>query len=191
MFLSKNKSILIGALLFIVIFLTRVNHFGGSTCFPDATLAAMLLGGLLVEETYWFLLAIILAFCLDAYAIRFENIPDYCMSFGYWGLIPTYGLVWSAGRYLKSFKQPFGFLAYFLTGLIATTIAFILSNAFWYSFSSKVNDLSVFQFSYDVTQYYLPYTGFTLLYLGIAYVIIRLFSIKPVSNNTPLKNIDG
>lgn len=182
MFTSKQNSILVGSILIALILLTRTNHFGDSVYLPDATLAVLFLGGLLITRSSWLGLAIIVAFGMDFYALGFKGISDYCMSLGYWGLIPTYALVWGAGRLLAKRNKPFAIMPYALFGWAAASVAFVLSNAFWYSFSDKVSTLSIFEFSQRVAQYYTPYVGYAMMYLGVAWVASRL-----VGNSSLLK----
>ncbi|HSH73676.1 MAG TPA: hypothetical protein VK974_11530 [Methylophilaceae bacterium] len=176
MFTSKQNSIWIGSILIALILLTRTNHFGDSIYLPDATLAVLFLGGLLVARSGWLGLAIVAAFGMDFYALGYKGVSDYCMSPGYWGLIPTYALVWGAGRFLAKREKPFSFLPYALFGWAAASLAFVISNAFWYSFSDKVATLSIVEFSQRVAQYYTPYVGYAMMYLGVAWVVTRLFA---------------
>jgi hypothetical protein len=179
--LLNNKTLWQGAGLIGLILLTRTNHFGDNVYLPDATLAVLFLGGLLIARTSWLALAIIVAFGMDAYALGYKGVSDYCMSLGYWGLIPTYAVVWGAGRWLVKQQQPFAAVPYALTAWAASSVAFVLSNAFWYVFSDKVNTLSVIEFSQRVAQYYTPYVGFCLMYVGAAWLVlkgIKLFSAQ-------------
>ncbi|MFA6178028.1 MAG: hypothetical protein WC696_00265 [Candidatus Methylopumilus sp.] len=175
MFSNKQNSLWVGAILIALILLTRTNHFGDSIYLPDATLAVLFLGGLLIARTGWLGIAIAAAFAMDAYALGWKGVSDYCMSPGYWGLIPTYALVWGAGRFLAKREQPFAIMPYAVFGWAAASVAFVMSNAFWYSFSDKVSSLSVIEFSQRVAQYYTPYVGYAMMYLGVAWVAIRLF----------------
>lgn len=179
---GKQNSVLVGSILIALILLTRTNHFGDSVYLPDATLAVLFLGGLMIARSSWLGLAIIVAFGMDFYALGFKGVSDYCMSLGYWGLIPTYALVWGAGRFLAKRNKPFAIMPYALFGWAAASVAFVLSNAFWYSFSDKVSTLSIFEFSQRITQYYTPYVGYAMMYLGVAWVANQL-----VSNTSLLK----
>ncbi|HYN54705.1 MAG TPA: hypothetical protein VES38_08380 [Methylotenera sp.] len=176
MFTNKQNSILVGSILIALILLTRTNHFGDSVYLPDATLAVLFLGGLLVARTSWLGLAVVAAFGMDFYALGPKGVSDYCMSLGYWGLIPTYALVWGAGRFLAKRNKPFAIMPYALFGWAAASMAFVLSNAFWYSFSDKVNTLSISEFSHRIAQYYTPYVGYAMMYLGVAWVAHQLVS---------------
>ena len=175
---TSRSQFVIGGILLLLIIATRTQHFGSSVYLPDATLAAVFLGGLLISRTSWLALAIAVAFGMDAYALGWKGVSDYCMSFGYWGLIPTYAVVWGAGRWLAGSKKPFSVLPYALWGWAATSVAFVLSNAFWYSFSDKVATLTVVEFAQRVAQYYTPYVSYALMYLGVAWVVLRFLNIR-------------
>ena len=107
MYSKTQNSTLIGMALIALILLTRSSHFGASFLLPDATIAALFLTGMLMQKVRWLAIAITVAFAVDFYALDFAGVSDYCMSLGYWGLIPTYAMVWGVGRYLSKQEQPF------------------------------------------------------------------------------------
>lgn len=170
--------------LLAVIFATRFQHFGTAVYLPDATLAVLFLGGLLISRSGWLGLAIAAAFGMDAYALGWKGVSDYCMSPGYWGLIPTYALVWGAGRWLAKRENSFALIPYALFGWAAASAAFVLSNAFWYSFSDKVSSMPILEFTQHVAQYYTPYVSYTLMYLGVAWVAYRFLASNFVQQKT-------
>ena len=167
---KPQNSTLIGMALIALILLTRSSHFGTSFLLPDATIAALFLTGMLMQKVRWLAIAISVAFAVDFYALGFAGVSDYCMSLGYWGLIPTYAMVWGIGRYLSKQEQPFALDLYVPAAWLTTSLAFILSNAFWYTFSDKVSMLTVAEFSTRVAQYFTPYLGYTSFYLGVAWI---------------------
>ena len=171
MLTKNNQSLWVSVGLLFAILLTRTSHFGDHVYLPDATLAVLFLGGLLVARKAWLGLAIAVAFGMDFYALGYKGVSDYCMSLGYWGLIPTYAVVWGAGRWLANRSQkPFNIAPFALFAVASTSIAFVMSNAFWYAFSDKVATLSVVEFSQRVAQYYTPYVGYAIMYLGVAWL---------------------
>ncbi len=189
MLTKKNQSLWLSLGLIAAILLTRTNHFGDNVYLPDATLAVLFLGGLLIVRKSWLGVAITAAFAMDFYALGWKGASDYCMSLGYWGLVPTYAFVWGAGRWLAKHsdarhQQPFISVPYLTAGLTATSIAFVLSNAFWYAFSDKVTTLSMVQFSQAVAQYYTPYVGYAMMYLVVAWIVHRVIVSMPKSANT-------
>jgi hypothetical protein len=97
------------------------------------------------------------------------------MSLGYWGLIPTYAMVWGVGRYIANQSAPFSLNVFVPAAWVSISLAFILSNAFWYSFSDKVDTLTVLEFSERVSQYYTPYISYTAFYLSVAWLAQAAF----------------
>ena len=67
----NNKRFFQGAGLIGLILLTRMNHFGDHVYLPDASIAALFLGGLLITRSSWLALAIAAAFGMDFYALGF------------------------------------------------------------------------------------------------------------------------
>ena len=175
MSLKTQNATLIGMALIALILLTRSSHFGTSFLLPDATLAALFLIGMFMQKARWLVTAITVAFAVDFYALGFAGISDYCMSLGYWGLIPTYAMVWGAGRYIAKQDKPFALHVFVPAALITTSLAFVLSNAFWYVFSDKVSSLTIAEFSARVAQYFSPYLGYTAFYLGVAWLTQAAF----------------
>ncbi len=167
---KTQNSTLIGMALIALILLTRSSHFGTSFLLPDATIAVLLLTGMLMQKVRWLAIAISVAFAVDFYALGFAGVADYCMSLGYWGLIPTYAMVWGAGRYIAKQEQPFNLSIFVPAAFAATSLAFVLSNAFWYAFSDKVSSLTIAEFSARVAQYFTPYLGYTAFYLGVTWI---------------------
>ena len=165
-----QNSTLLGIALIALILLTRSSHFGTHALLPDATLAALFLTGMLMQKVRWLAIAIVVAFAMDFYAVGFAGVSDYCMSLGYWGLIPTYAMVWGAGRLLAKQAQPFALQSFVATAWLVTSLAFVVSNAFWYAFSEKVSTLSIAEFSQRVAQYYTPYLSYTMFYLALAWL---------------------
>ena len=64
------------------------------------------------------------------------------------------------------------------------SVAFVVSNGFWYVFSDKVATLNIIEFSERVAQYYTPYVSYTLMYLGLAWVIHAVLKSLSFKNQT-------
>jgi hypothetical protein len=172
MFAKLNSNIL-GCLLLALLLITRASHFGTSALLPDASIACFFLLGAYSAKARWFVLALILAVAIDLVVTRLMIVSDYCMSPGYWGLILVYGMVWMIGRRLNG-KEDIKLTSLIIYGGLASTLAFILSNAFWYAFSDKVANMSLANFSHAVSQYFVPYLGFSLFYIFAMWICIYL-----------------
>jgi hypothetical protein len=158
-------------LLLLAILITRSSHFGNVALLPDATLAVLFLGGILLRRSGWLAAMIMCAFAVDIYAIGFNGVSDYCMSPAYLGLIPTYAMVWFSGAWLARRTDAFVLLPFIFSGFVATSLAFVLSNAFWYQFSGRFAEMPLVEFASRIAQFYTPYVGFAVMYLGVAWAV--------------------
>jgi hypothetical protein len=178
--MTKKNYTLAGILILIAIMAaTRIHHFGSALSLPDASLAVFFLMGLLSGNRWLLGLLLLLAGLLDYIAINQFGVSDWCISPAYIFLIPTYAILWFAGRYCSRFKSmifknlalQFGVL------FLATSTAFVISNASFYLLSENVSDLSLMQYSQGVVQYYLPYLSTTLIYSVVLYAAAKMLSI--------------
>ena len=184
MSLKIQNSTWVGFALVGMILLTRTSHFGTAFLLPDATLAALFLIGMLMQKVRWLAIAILVAYAVDFYVLGFVGISDYWMSLGYWGLIPTYAIVWGIGRHIAKQEEPFALSVFVPAAWLAASLAFVLSNAFWYAFSDKVNMLTAVEFSARIAEYYTPYCSYTELYLGLAWLARACFQKLTVRKTT-------
>lgn len=180
---SQTKSLAIFAGLVALMAATRYNHFGSGIALPDASLAVFLLAGFFMARQRLAALAAFIFLLLEAggvdyYAIALQGTSDWCFSPAYWFLIPTYGVLFFAGRWYaprvqnsaKSFAEFIG------VSCLASSAAFFISNASFYLFSGKFADLSMTQYADRVAQFYLPYMSSSLMYLTIAGAIYAILS---------------
>ena len=165
--------------LIALMVLTRFHHFGDVLYLPDASLAVFFFAGFYRKKAFFgFLLA--LAALIDFVAIE-NGSSSWCVSPTYVFLIPTYAVMWLAGRYCSTFKamkiaelaKSAGLL------MLATSAAFAISNGSFYLFSGRYADLSWGQYFSQVAQYYLPYVSSALLYAVLGYAIIKLAKSLP------------
>ena len=165
--------------LIALMVLTRFHHFGDVLHLPDASLAVFFFAGFYRKKAFFgFLLA--LAALIDYVAIK-NGTSSWCVSPAYVFLIPTYAVMWFAGRYCLTFKSMK------ITGLtksvglllLATSAAFAISNGSFYLFSGRYGDVSLGDYFVRVAQYYLPYVGYTLGYAVAGLAIVKLFHVLP------------
>jgi hypothetical protein len=109
------------ALLALAIAATRVHHFAAV---PDASWAAFFVGGFYLREwTRWAFPALMaLSVAVDALVIGAQGgnfLQHYCVSPGYWCLVPAYFALWAGGLWLR--RQYRG-VAWRDAGLLATSL---------------------------------------------------------------------
>ena len=159
--------------------LTRFHHFGDVLHLPDASLAVFFFAGFYRKKAL-FIFLLIMAGLIDFIAIT-NGTSSWCVSPAYIFLIPTYVVMWLAGRYYSAFKSlkmtelavQFGMVT------LATSTAFAISNGSFYLLSGRYTDLSWGQYFARVAQYYPPYVGYTLCYAVAGLSIVKLFNALP------------
>ena len=164
-FTRRNLLLILTGLLV----LTRFDHFGA---IPDASLAVFLLGGMLLGGAGAFASLFLLAFATDLAAIEIEAWRAYCMTPAYWGLVPTYAMLWLGGALLARRPDPLALGRLAVAGWALFSAAFVLSNLSWWAFSHRF-DMPLADFWLAVARYYPPYVAAGLLYLGFAGLLAR------------------
>jgi len=158
---------------------TRFHHFGDVLHLPDASLAVFFFAGFYRKKAFFgFLLA--LAALIDFLAIE-NGTSGWCVSPAYVFLIPTYAVMWFAGRYCLTFKPLKIAEMAKSTGLLilAASAAFAISNGSFYLFSGRYEDLSLGDYVLRIAQYYPSYVGAALIYVVAGLAIVKLFKSLP------------
>ena len=143
---------------------TRLSHFGSASLLPDASLAVFLVGGLALQSLWGFSVLMALAFGVDVLSAKTAVEAGWCLTPAYWGMIPTYGVLWLAGYWLGAQGRP-NLLTAGGVCLAAVCGAFLISNAFWYGLSDTVANLSAMEYATAVARYFPSYLGSAFLYL--------------------------
>lgn len=185
----QNKSVWLGAGLVLLMAATRMHHFGTSLHLPDASLAVFLLAGFFIASPLLFVGLFVEAVALDYIAITHLGVSDFCVTPAYWALIPTYAVLWFAGRYAAR-KQQYslrGLGVFSALSFAAVSVAFVISNGSFYLLSGKFSDMSVAEYAARVAQYYVPYVTGALIYLLPAVLLYALLArrheaVQPVNH---------
>lgn len=174
--MNNNKTIAIVASLSVLMAATRFNHFGSAISLPDASLAVFFLGGLYLAHLNRTSIAAFIALILEAgmvdyYAISFQGASDWCLTPAYWFLIPTYGSLWLIGRWFAlrhSMEGGWGLAGLALAAWVASSFAFLLSNATFYMFSEYFDSMGIVEYLSRIAQYYGSYISVAMLYIACA-----------------------
>ncbi len=164
--------------------ITRVHHFGSAFLLPDASLAVFFLAGLFFSSRNLFVALLVEVGLLDYVAITQFNVSDFCISSAYVFLIPTYFAMWFGGRFSANFKSMQGTeltlsISAMATLFVATTSAFLISNGSFYWLSDKILARDFSNYVTQMTHYYLPYMGYTLMYAIFGFAVFKLFKRLP------------
>ena len=130
----SSRTLLIGLSLVALMAATRMHHFGSPLHLPDASLAVFLLAGFFIAGPLLFIGLLFEAAALDYVAIAHLGVSDWCVTPAYWFLIPTYAVLWLAGRYYARIHQHSLRSLGVFAGLsvAALSVAFLISNGALY-----------------------------------------------------------
>ena len=160
-----HKHLTIAVAIAFFMLLTRGSHVLTSLALPDASLALLLIGGLYLRKAAWFALLVVLATAIDFGAAAIDSLQAFCLTVGYWGMLPTYAAMWLAGVWLGKQANSFDAIKFTLAALVSTFTAFVISTQTYYLFSGRFPNNGVT----ETIQYgwnYLPsYMGFSAMYL--------------------------
>lgn len=175
------RAIGIAVALAFFMLLTRGSHVLTSVSLPDASLALFLLGGLYLKRGGWFAVFFMLGSFIDFGAAAIDPAQGFCLTDGYWGMIPAYGVMWLGGRWLARQENAFSPVPYAVVSLFTTVSAFVISTQTYYLFSGRFPNNGVGEtilYGWD----YLPgYLGFAAMYFAIIWAaafVLRTVKIK-------------
>ena len=173
----KNTRIYLFAALIFLMLLTRGDHLLSSISLPDASFAIFLIGGMLLKKPKWFISLFILSVVIDLAILSSNSAYQIPINFGYWGLLPSYGIMWFFGLRIANTKS---FLKFTAFGVIATLITFVISTQSYNLLSGTFPDITIKE-SIQTGWEYLPqsfiYTmSYLMAYWGIQYLFKRQFA---------------
>jgi hypothetical protein len=181
--LNKKTWITVAALAFFIL-LTRGSHVLTQFALPDASLAVFLMGGLLLRRALWFVVFFVLASVIDFGAAAFDPAQGFCLTNGYWGLIPSYGAMWLGGVWLSQQTDSFKSLPFALVTSSTSLVAFVISTQTYYLYSGRFPAKSIFESIQHGWEYLPSWMGFSAMYFAIIWLttfVLRQFHIiKPV-----------
>jgi hypothetical protein len=132
----KQTAIIASGLAFFML-LTRGSHTLTPFSLPDASIILFLLGGLYLKRAGWFAAFFALGSAIDFGAAALDPAQGFCLTNGYWGLIPAYGAMWLGGMWLGKQNKPLNMAQFALVGITTAFVAFVISTQTYYLFSGR------------------------------------------------------
>ena len=178
--LSKKNKILtfeIGSVvsLAIVMFLTRGSHITTLYALPDASLALFLIGGIYLKQVRFFIALFLVGLFIDFGAAALDPKLGFCLTKGYWGLIPTYAVLWFCGCYLDQ-RERLQKLSIFIPIVsIAIVLAFIISTQTYYLFSERFGNPNLLKSIFHGWEYFPQYFMASFCYIGLFWFAQHIF----------------
>lgn len=163
--LQRNIAIMLSLAFFML--LTRGSHVLTAFSLPDASLIVFLLGGIWVRRWSWFALLFILAAVIDFGSAAFNPYLGFCLTDGYWGMIPTYAAMWLGGLWLARQAQPFKAVLYFPVAAFTTLLAFVISTQTYYLFSGRFPNQGLQETILHGWNYLPGYMAYAMMYAAI------------------------
>jgi hypothetical protein len=186
---TVSKQLLFAAAIAFFMLLTRGSHVLTHVSLPDASLVLFLLGGLLLKRSAWFAGFFVLATVIDFSAAAFDPAQSFCLTNGYWGLIPAYGVMWLGGLWLSKQNAVFApnlkaVSAYVLVSLITTFLAFVISTQTYYLFSGRFPAEGLIESMQRGWEHLSNWMGFAAIYFAFVWLSVALWrSIKPLQTS--------
>jgi hypothetical protein len=168
-----TKNLVIATAITFLMLLTRGSHVLTSVSLPDASLALLLIGGLYLRKAAWFALFVALATAIDFGAAAIDSIQAFCLTDGYWGMLPTYAVMWLAGVWLSRQANSFDAFKFAFAGLLSTLLAFVISTQSYYLFSGRFPDSGIIESMKHGWEYFPSYLGYTSMYLAAFWALAK------------------
>jgi hypothetical protein len=178
---SLTKPLLTALTIALAMLLTRGSHVLTHVSLPDASLVLFLLGGLLLKRCAWFAAFFGLATFIDFGAAALDPLQGFCLTNGYWGLIPSYAALWFGGLWLSKQSNPFAPLPFALVSLSATFIAFVVSTQTYYLFSGRFPAEGLVESMKHGWNYLPNWMAVNAAYFGLALIVVAL--VRSVKSN--------
>jgi hypothetical protein len=174
-FSTIAKQMAIMSVIAVFMLLTRGSHTLTPFNLPDASIVLFLLGGLLLKRAGWFVALFTLATCIDFGAAALDPTQGFCLTNGYWGLIPSYGVMWLGGLWLSKKQDAFAPLPYALISTLTTLVAFAISTQTYYLFSGHFPAQGLIESMKHGWEYLPSWMGFAGMYFAIVWLGAALF----------------
>lgn len=191
----NTKHLFIAAAIAFFMLLTRGSHSLTPFNLPDASIVLFLLGGLYLGSDFksraaWFLAFFALATVTDFGAAAIDPAQGFCLTNGYWGLIPAYGVMWLGGRYLAKITDAFAtknIIAFGLVSMITSFVAFVISTQNYYLFSGRFPAQGVIESLKHGWEYLPSWIGFSSMYFAIIWISVALWRSVNPAQKAPLQ----
>jgi hypothetical protein len=184
----SSKHLAIAAALAFFMLLTRGSHVLTHVALPDASLALLLIGGLYLRKAVWLVGFVMLATGIDFSAAAIDSLQAYCLTIGYWGMLPTYAAMWLAGVWLDKQSNGLDALKFSLAAVVSTLAAFVISTQTYYLFSGRFPNhglVETMQYGWNYLPSYLAYTAMYLVgFWALAKASSKLNFIKSPTSHT-------
>lgn len=186
--LPLRHALAVFAFLALVMAATRANHFGAV---PDASWAVFFASGVyLAGHQRWAFPALMaLAVLVDYLVITASGLSfwtHYCVSPGYWFLLPAHAALMAAGQWAaaKGLAPRWALLPRFVAALAVGVFAcHLLAQGGFYWFSGSVAEPTLAGWAKNFSDWLLPYAQVSFAYVGLG-ALLHL-ALQPLLAHLP------
>ncbi|WP_077340248.1 hypothetical protein [Pseudocolwellia agarivorans] len=173
-------------LLTLLMIATRGNHFSTFNSLPSASTAVFFLAGMYLRKVKDFWFFYILSITIDLASSFYRGQFGDCLTASYPALAFSYAAMFAAGYYVRPDWSQQNMITNIVKVsvalIIASSIAFFISNGSYYAFSGKFPDLSWAEYATRVNKYFFKSVSNPVFYVATGIVmhwcINRFFTEK-------------
>jgi hypothetical protein len=186
MTLIKNlgfQSVCISIFLFSLMTLTRGSHLLSSISLPDASLVLFLIGGIYLKNIRFFIALFLLGLFIDFGAAALDPKLGFCLTKGYWGLIPAYASLWVCGYFLNKQKYLQKLSIFIPYVSITVVVAFLISTQTYYLFSGRFGSPSLAESLLHGWEYLPQYFLSSFIYIALFWLTQNIIIKNKIFSN--------
>ena len=154
-------------LIFFVMVLTRGSHVTSIYSLADASLALFLIGGIYFKKIRFFIMFFLIALFIDFGVAALDPKLGFCLTNGYWGLIPSYAALWISGYFLNRYNLIQKLSIFIPIASFAIVLSFIISTQSYYIFSGRFGSPSLSESILHGWEYLPQYFLSSFTYIGL------------------------
>ncbi|WP_133000681.1 hypothetical protein [Luteimonas arsenica] len=185
------------SLLVLLMAATRSHVFNHFTPVPDASWAVFFIGGFYLRNwVRWAFPALMaLAVLIDYLVISRQGIDffsHYCVSPGYWMLVPAHAAMWAGGHWLRKHyhgASPAALARLALAVVVSTAVCHLFAQGGFYWLSAAVAEPTVGGWATNYGHWFLPYLKATAMFVAAA-AVAQVVAEVVARNATPAHQHD-
>jgi len=183
--LSKpdSKEFFLTLVILFLMIITRGNHVTTLYALPDASLALFLIGGIYLKSIRFFIALFLFGLFIDFGASALDPKLGFCLTKGYWGLVPGYAILWVCGYFLNKRKYLQKLSIFIPYVSVAVVLAFFISTQTYYLFSGRFGSPSLAESILHGWEYLPQYFLSSFIYIGLFWLTQNIIMKNKIFSN--------
>ena len=183
--LSKpdSKEFFLTLVILFLMIITRGNHITTLYALPDASLALFLIGGIYLKSIRFFITLFLFGLFIDFGASALDPKLGFCLTKGYWGLVPAYAILWVYGYFLNKRKYLQKLSIFIPYVSVAVVLAFFISTQTYYLFSGRFGSPSLAESILHGWEYLPQYFLSSFIYIGLFWLTQNIIMKNKIFSN--------